>query len=583
VRQGNYRDHLAGPEQDDNLKFMGHRGSEGSRTPADWRSQRPEPPRSHAAPALETGDGGSGATGEDDAGDGGGFRSGEWQAAWPAAGEGYTDDGLAGLAQGSAALGPARGFPPAPDQPDPVYPTSDFDSWSQVPGPTTGSWATQDDAAQRGHPPWDEAPGEAGHWDTGQEAGAWGGEHSGHWNQGTATTGSWATAAPEAGGPEAGAPEAGDWADEDQAGEWAGGDEGRHWEGTAGQWQEQGAHWDAATGQWQVQEAPDGQWETAAGAWQAADGAGSHSDAWASPGYPAEYDDGYAEEPDAGDDRGPGITRRPRGRGLSATNGTKTGAAKKTAALRRGPAGGSRNRTVILAAAGAVVVAALAATAYTFLAGHPAKNSPNSSAVAAPKLPTNQPTPSNTSAGAKLGKWQYITSRATDKAPLSVGELYPAQFLINGSSFVRTVDRSDKDCNAGLFGSQLQAAAQSNGCTQVLRASYVSSTGKMMGTVGVVNLANATDAAKVGQATGADNFITPLAGTTGPTKNMSKGTGVVQAEYKGHYLILIFAEFTNLRSPSTTAQRTELETFSSDLISGSANIGLSNRMVNGHP
>jgi len=229
-----------------------------------------------------------------------------------------------------------------------------------------------------------------------------------------------------------------------------------------------------------------------------------------------------------------------------------------------------------------VVVAALAATAYTFLAGHSAKNSPNSSAVAAPKLPTNQPTPSNTSAGAKLGKWQYITSRTTDKAPLAVGELYPAQFLINGSSFVRTVDRSDNDCNAGLFGSQLQAAAKSNGCTQVLRASYMSSSGKMMGTVGVVNLTNATDAAKVGQATGADNFITPLAGTTGPTKNMSKGTGVVQAEYKGHYLILIFAEFTNLRSPSTTAQRRELETFSSDLISGSANIGLSNRMVNGH-
>ena len=532
ARPGKIPDHLAGPERDDNLNFMGHRGSEGSRTPSDWRSQRPERPRSHAAPALEAGGGGSGAAGEDDAAQGG-FGSGEWQAPWPDAGGGYTDDGLAGLARGSAARGPARGFPPAPDQPDPVYPGSDFDSWSQA--PATGSWATHDDAAQRGHPPWDQA----------------------------SVTASWPAAAPETG----------EWADEDQGGEWAGGDEAGQWEGTAGHWQDQGAHWNAATGQWEAQ---DPGWET--GAWHTGGESGPPSGAWESTAYPAEYDD-YAEEPAPGDDSG-----APGRRGRGTRDGKKkAGAAGKLAALRGGAAGGSRNRTVILAAAGAVAVAALAATAYTFLAGHPARNSPNSSAVAAPKLPTTQPTATNTSAGAKLGKWQYITSRASDKNPLTLGELYPAQFLINGSSFVRTVDRSDKDCHAGLFGSQLQSAAQSNGCTQVLRASYESSDGKMMGTVGVVNLTNATGAAKVGQATGADNFITPLAGTTGPTKNMSKGTGVVQAEYKGHYLILIFAEFTNLRSPSTGTQRSQLESFSSDLISGSANIALSNRMVNGHP
>ena len=561
-RPGKIPDHLAGPERDDNLNFMGHRGSEGSRTPSDWRSQRPGRPRSHAAPALEAGGGGSGAAGEDDAADGG-FGSGDWQAPWPDAGGGYTDDGLAGLARGSAARGPARGFPPAPDQPDPVYPGNDVDSWSQA--PATGSWATHDDAAQRGHPPWDQAAADGEQWEP--EGGQWGPEHGdpepgGHWNQ-AAVTASWPAAAPETG----------EWAEEDQGGEWAGGGETGQWDGTAGHWQDQGAHWNAATGQWEAQ---DPGWET--GAWHARGQSGPPSGAWESTAYPAEYDD-YADEPAPGNDSG-----APGRRGRGTWDGKKkAGAAGKLAALRGGAAGGSRNRTVILAAAGAVVVAALAATAYTFLAGHSARNSPNSSAVAAPKLPTTQPTATSTSAGAKLGKWQYITSRASDKNPLTLGELYPAQFLINGRSFVRTVDRSDKDCNTGLFGSQLQSAAHSNGCTQVLRASYESSNGKMMGTVGVVNLTNATGAAKVGQATGADNFITPLAGTTGPTKNMSKGTGVVQAEYKGHYLILIFAEFTNLRSPSTGTQRSQLESFSSDLISGSANIALSNRMVNGHP
>ncbi|HEY0716298.1 MAG TPA: hypothetical protein VGD68_01680, partial [Streptosporangiaceae bacterium] len=70
---------------------------------------------------------------------------------------------------------------------------------------------------------------------------------------------------------------------------------------------------------------------------------------------------------------------------------------------------------------------------------------------------------------------------------------------------------------------------------------------------------------------------------SGPTKNLSQGTGVVQAEFKGHYLILIWAEYSNLKAPTTDAQRTQLEQFSSNLISGSANIALSNRMVNGHP
>jgi hypothetical protein len=546
---------------------MGHRGSDGSRTPAGWRSQRPGRPHSHAAPALEAGDEGAGAAG-DDAADGGGFGSGEWQSPWPAAGDGYADDGLAGLARGSASRGPARGFPPTPDDPDPVYPGNDFDSWSQPPGPATGSWATHDDAAQRGHPPWDQPTGEGEQWESPGEAGQWDAERGGHWNQGPVTA-SWPAAAPEAG-----APEAGDWADEHQAGQWAEGEEAGHWDGTA--WQDQAAHWNEATGQWEAQ---DAQWETGTGAWHA--GGERPSGAWESPGYAAEYDDGYAEEPEPGGHSSAGTPRR-RGRGPETGDRKKAGAVQKMAALRGGPAGGSRNRIIILAAAGAVAVAALAATAYTFLAGHSARNTP-SSAAAAPKLPTTQPTATKTSAGAKLGKWQYITSRATDKAALTLGELYPAQFLINGSSFVRTVDRSDNDCNAGLFGAQLQAAAKSSGCTQVLRASYVSANEKMMGTVGVVNLANAPGAASVGQATGADNFITPLAGTTGPTKNMSRGTGVVQAEYKGHYLILIFAEFANLRSPSTAAQRNQLEVFSSDLISGSANIALSNRMVNGHP
>ncbi len=73
----------------------------------------------------------------------------------------------------------------------------------------------------------------------------------------------------------------------------------------------------------------------------------------------------------------------------------------------------------------------------------------------------------------------------------------------------------------------------------------------------------------------------PLSSKKGPTSKLGTGTGVVQAEIKGHYLILIWAEFTNLKSPSTTAQRQLLEQFAANLVTGSANIDLSTRMLTG--
>jgi hypothetical protein len=236
-------------------------------------------------------------------------------------------------------------------------------------------------------------------------------------------------------------------------------------------------------------------------------------------------------------------------------------------------------KIILLTGAGAVVLAALGATAYTFLTGRSGHSGTTGAGVTEPKLPT--PTASATSGVSKYGKWGYITSRATDPTALTVNELYPAQFEIGGLSFERTTDRADTSCNDALFGSQLQNAAKVYGCNQVVRASYVSSDQQMMGTIGVVNLTDSNDAAKAGDASGSTDFVTPLNGKSGPTKNISQGTGVVQAEFKGHYLILIWAEFTNLKAPSTTAQRTQLENFSSSLISGSANIALSNRMVNG--
>jgi hypothetical protein len=195
------------------------------------------------------------------------------------------------------------------------------------------------------------------------------------------------------------------------------------------------------------------------------------------------------------------------------------------------------------------------------------------------RLPTNAP--GSPGFDKTLGKWQHIGSRAKDPQPLTIAGLYPPQFSLNGKSYVRTAASATKTCSLAVYGPDLQAALQSGKCTQVVRASYLSGDGTMMGTVGVVNLVSSNAAQKAGQVTGPQEIIAPLTGKKGPTKKLGTGTGVVQAEIKGHYLILMWAEYANLKSPSGQAQRQALEQFAANLVTGSANINLSTRMLTG--
>ena len=197
--------------------------------------------------------------------------------------------------------------------------------------------------------------------------------------------------------------------------------------------------------------------------------------------------------------------------------------------------------------------------------------------------PTATNTPRSPGFDKALGKWQHIGSRSRDPEPLTIAGLYPPQFSLNNASYVRTAASVTKTCSVAVFGADLQAALQAGHCTQVVRASYISGDGTMMGTVGVINLSSSNAAQKAGQATGPQEIIAPLTGKKGPTKKLGTGTGVVQAEIKGHYLILMWAEYTNLKSPSGQAQRQALEQFAANLVTGTANINLSTRMLTGKP
>ena len=74
--------------------------------------------------------------------------------------------------------------------------------------------------------------------------------------------------------------------------------------------------------------------------------------------------------------------------------------------------------------------------------------------------------------------------------------------MLDGKSYVRTAASVTKTCSLAVYGADLQAALQTGHCSQVVRASYISGDGTMMGTVGVVNLISSSAAQKAGQVTG---------------------------------------------------------------------------------
>jgi hypothetical protein len=238
-----------------------------------------------------------------------------------------------------------------------------------------------------------------------------------------------------------------------------------------------------------------------------------------------------------------------------------------------------RRRTVITAIA---LTAALVAGGAGYLLLTSGRHQPSAappaprSARTAPAAPSASPTP-------LPGRWGYIATRAADPVPLTVSQLFPASFRANGTDYARVASRASRHCAAAVLGSRLRAAVSRAGCIQVLRASYISSARKVMGTIGVLNLLSAAAAKHAGKAAGASEFIAQLRAARGPARNLTRGTGIEEAAAKGHYLILIWAEFTDLKAPRTKAQRRRLAAFEALLFQRTANVSLTRRMVTGQP
>jgi hypothetical protein len=104
-----------------------------------------------------------------------------------------------------------------------------------------------------------------------------------------------------------------------------------------------------------------------------------------------------------------------------------------------------------------------------------------------------------------------------------------------------------------------------------------------MGTIGVFNLSTGARAVKAVKAANASDYVSQLKGKHGPTHRIGTSTGIEEALAKGHYLILIWAELTNLHKPKQAAQRRRVETFMTEMLQHTANVSLATRMLTGSP
>ncbi|HUA29051.1 MAG TPA: hypothetical protein VMC03_09200 [Streptosporangiaceae bacterium] len=534
--------------------------------------------------------------------------------------------GLYGAGGSAAGKGPIRGFPPAPGQPAPLYPPGPFSAWNRTSGqPGNGHNGATSDVWLAIRDPQAPEPGYAPAVGAGAAAAFADGGSS---DAGYSDTGYPDAGYSDAGYPGAGPAESGAPAGTEQFAVPGFADHEYRDPGYAALAVSDPAADVTSTQSWNAVDAPgsgwsdlstaDDQWSrpqprqgsasglaTPPGADTSPGGAGvlppgstppaglaraphgDHEDRHQAGGPPGPFDRAAAGPFDRGA-TGPGA-RAATGPSQRAATGPSQragagpgdrapgGRGRGTRGRSRPAGGGRRLRTLLICGLALIVV--VGATYFWFARGgkHPAAAIGSAHAKSRPSPTDPSPTPS-------LGPWGHITTRALDPVPLTLAELFPGQFSNAGINYVRTAAKAKlPHCASALIGSGLIAAVSKAGCTQALRASYLSSNRKLMGTIGVLNLITTAAADKAGKATGPTEFIAQLPGAHGLTRFLTKGTGFEAAEIKGHYLVLVWAEFANQRAPKTAGQKAQLSGFISLLMQQTANVALANRMVTGSP
>lgn len=190
---------------------------------------------------------------------------------------------------------------------------------------------------------------------------------------------------------------------------------------------------------------------------------------------------------------------------------------------------------------------------------------PESAAVATSE-PAPAATPTETPSPPLNAK---IQTRATDPEPLTLNEVFGRKsFAAKGVKYVMYTRAASRSCPATVNGAQLVKVLKKAGCTQALRATFARSDGKLVGTVGVLNLRSEKAAKAVERAgAGKDAYLRPLAGK-GVTKKIGSGAALGTISVRGHYLVMTWVERPNGKE-IPRSQHSAISTFGQQVVLGS--------------
>ncbi|MEU6664591.1 hypothetical protein [Streptomyces sp. NPDC046727] len=138
-------------------------------------------------------------------------------------------------------------------------------------------------------------------------------------------------------------------------------------------------------------------------------------------------------------------------------------------------------------------------------------NLPASASI--PGSATGTPSFAPTSAPPPLDPKDFISSAKKDTAPLSADTLFPGkQLTMNGAVYKKGATADTSNC-ASVTGGTLPSLLTANGCTRLIRVSYIDGKGDIAATVGVAVFDSAARASKVkAQAVGKKNLVQALPG-----------------------------------------------------------------------
>ncbi|GAA3120768.1 hypothetical protein GCM10010466_09580 [Planomonospora alba] len=155
------------------------------------------------------------------------------------------------------------------------------------------------------------------------------------------------------------------------------------------------------------------------------------------------------------------------------------------------------------------------------------------------------------------GVFGFAESRKTDPYKLTLDEVFKSKKVrVKGQSYTMTVSRHDKKCKDAVVGATVQKALTQGKCNQFLRASFRDASGKVIGTLGVANLATSAAATKVVKAVSgkksAREYLKVLPGKDKATKSLGTGEAFAGGWRHGHYAVLVWFQYKDGHLPSAS-------------------------------